>query len=357
MSFSRHLTSLIQAKILVADDDPLVRDAVVKILELFGHKVVAVEDGATALDTVSEDFDTIILDINMPGLDGFETIQALNERNSEIPVLFLTGAGSMEYAVKAINLGAYDFIAKPIEDLDLFDVKIRRAIEKRMFVRREKSYKEDLEKEVREKTKELAEKNVLLEQYSHNLEVSTLNTIITLNIALEEKDQYTAGHTKRVTEYSLLIGQAMNLQGDDLNVLGRASQLHDIGKLVIDVSCIQKPGPLTDEEWVLVKKHPEIGENIIKPLDFLGREVEIVRHHHERLDGKGYPDGLVGDEIDLLTKIITVADSFDAMTSRRSYKVNMQRDEAVAELRACSNTQFDPVVVEVFAEIIAQHTE
>lgn len=353
MSFS----SPIQAKILVADDDPLVRDAVVQILELFGHRVIAVEDGNTVLETVSEDFDTIILDINMPGLDGFETIQALNERNFEIPVLFLTGAGSMEYAVKAINLGAYDFIAKPIEDLDLFDVKIRRAIEKKMFVRREKSYKEDLEKEVREKTKELAEKNALLEQYSHNLEVSTLNTIITLNIALEEKDQYTAGHTKRVTDYSLMIGKAMNLPEDGLNVLGRASQLHDIGKLVIDVSCIQKVGPLTDEKWLLVKKHPEIGENIIKPLDFLGREGEIVRHHHERLDGKGYPDGLAGDEIGMLTKIITVADSFDAMTSRRSYKVNMTRDEAVAELRACSNTQFDPVVVDEFSAIIAKHKE
>ena len=354
MSFTSHSSSPIQSKILVADDDPLVRDAVVQILELFGHKVVAVEDGKTALDTVNEDFDSIILDINMPGLDGFETIQALNERNIDIPVLFLTGAGSMEYAVKAINLGAYDFIAKPIDDLELFDVKIRRAIEKRMFVRREKSYTENLEKEVRAKTRELAEKNVLLEQYSHNLEVSTLNTIITLNIALEEKDLYTAGHTKRVTDYSLMLGKAMQLPEDELDVLSRASQLHDIGKLVIDVSCIQKPGSLTDEEWMLVKKHPEIGENIIKPLDFLSREGDIVRHHHERVDGKGYPDGLAGGEIDLLTKIITVADSFDAMTSRRSYKVNMTKDEAVAELRACSNSQFDPVVVEAFAEILAK---
>jgi len=354
LSIRPHNSSLPPTKILLADDDSLVRDAVVKILELFGHQVIAVDDGRAALNLVSDDIDTIILDINMPGMNGFETIKALNEKNSDIPVLFLTGAGSMEFAVKAINLGAYDFISKPIEDLDLFDVKIRRAIEKKMFLRREKTYKENLEKEVRKKTKELAEKNLLLEKYSHHLEVSSVNTIITLNTALEEKDQYTAGHTKRVTEYSKIIGMAMGLPREDIDVLTRACQLHDIGKLVIDVSCIQKPGPLSDEEWILVKKHPEIGENIIKPLNFLEREGEIVRHHHERLDGRGYPDGLVGDQINLLTKIVTVADSFDAMTSKRSYKINMSKAEAVAELRAHCNTQFDPLVVESFADILSR---
>ena len=354
VSFIDQLTAPEKSQILIADDDPLVRDAVVKILELFGHNVTAVADGQEALQAVSDDFDTIILDINMPGLDGFQTIEALKDQHYEIPVLFLTGAGTMEYAVKAINLGAYDFIAKPIEDLDLFEVKIRRAIEKRMFLRREKSYKENLESEVKKKTKELAEKNILLKKYSHNLEVSSVNTIITLNTAMEEKDKYTAGHTQRVTEYALMIGKKMELHRKKLDVLNRASLLHDVGKLVIDVSCIQKPGPLNDEEWVRVKKHPEIGQNIIKPLNFLEQEGEIVRHHHERLDGKGYPDGLAGNKINLLTKILTVADSFDAMTSKRSYKINMTKDEALGELRACSHTQFDPDVVDAFAEILAQ---
>lgn len=341
-------------KILIADDDALVRDAVVKILELFGYQITAVPGGREALETLSDEYDAIILDINMPGMNGFETIQAINQRDLDIPVLFLTGAGTMEYAVKAISLGAYDFISKPIDDIDLFEVKIKRAIEKRMFLIKEKSYKQDLEKEVKLKTKELAEKNILLEQYSHHLEVSTVNTIITLNTALEEKDQYTAGHTRRVTEYSQMIGRAMDRSQAELNVLTRACQLHDIGKLVIDVSCIQKPGPLTDEEWTLVKKHPEVGENIIRPLSFLSREGTIVRHHHERLDGKGYPDGICGDEIDLLTKIVTVADSYDAMTSKRAYKVNLSKDEAIEEMRKYSNTQFDPKVVESFVDILAQ---
>jgi DNA-binding NtrC family response regulator len=164
-----------KAKILIADDDNLVRDSVRKILTMFGYQVVSCASGEKALAALNGDFDLVILDINMPGLDGFETLKLINERDYGIPVIFLTGAGSMEYAVKAINLGAYDFIPKPLEDLDIFHIKVKRAIEKRMYVIREKAYKENLEIEVRRKTRELAEKNRLLEAYSDDLEVSTLN--------------------------------------------------------------------------------------------------------------------------------------------------------------------------------------
>lgn len=343
-------------KILIADDDPLVRDAVTRILELFGHDVVAFPGGQEVVDFLKKGRDAeisaIILDINMPGMDGFDTIKAIKDKTDEIPVLFLTGAGSMEYAVKAINFGAYDFISKPIEDLDMFNVKIRRAIEKRMFVLREKAYTTNLEREVLAKTKELAEKNELLRLYSRNLEISTVNTIMSLQAALEEKDEYTAGHTLRVTEYALMIGRAMKLPGEDMTILERASSLHDIGKLVIDISCIQKPGPLSPEEWLVVKKHPVVGENIIKPLTFLERECSIVRHHHERVDGQGYPDGLHGSELDVLTRILVVADSYDAMTSKRSYKINLSRSQAVQELRRCANQQFDPEIVELFISLL-----
>ncbi len=340
------------SKILIADDDTLVREAVQKILTMFGHDVVSCASGEEAVEELKPDFDLIILDINMPGLDGFETLKLINERDYGIPVIFLTGAGSMEYAVKAINLGAYDFIPKPIEDLDIFNIKIKRAIEKRMYVIQEKAYKENLEVEVQNKTKELAEKNVLLEEYSHTLEVSALNTMLTLQTALEEKDQYTAGHTSRVTLYAVEIGQAMQLPQEDITILEKACKVHDIGKLVIDASYIRKPGPLTDEEWVLMKKHPEIGANIIKPLAFMQQEMFIVRHHHERIDGKGYPDGLGGDELDVLTKIITVADSYDAMTSKRSYKQNMEMSAAIEELNRCAGSQFDKEVVDIFVDVL-----
>ena len=336
------------SKILVADDDVLVRTTVSKVLEMFGHKVTTVPDGTDLIEIVDDSFDVIILDINMPGMDGFETIKVLNERNYEIPVLFLTGAGSMDYAVKAINLGAYDFLTKPIEDLDIFNVKVSRALEKRQYVLKERIYKLSLEDDIRGKARQLEEQNKLLRRYSHSLENATLQMMTSLQNAMEEKDYYTAGHTIRVTEYAVMLGLAMGLDEDDLVILRRAAQFHDIVKLVIDLSCIQKPGKLTDEEWALIRKHPVTGANIIQQLGFMEREHSIIRHHHEREDGKGYPDGLTSADLDQLTRILIVVDSYDAMTSRRNYRRNMSMDEAILELQRCAGTQFDPKTVEAF---------
>ncbi len=346
----------IQAKILVADDDNMVRTTVSKILEMFGHTVVAVDDGKYVAEIIDDTYDVILLDINMPGMDGFETIAALNGLEHDIPVIFLTGAGSMDYAVKAINLGAYDFLTKPIEDLDIFNVKIRRAIEKRMYIRRESHYKRELEDDVLAKAAELEETNKLLLTYSLSLENATVQLMSSLQNAMEEKDFYTAGHTMRVTEYAILLGMAMNLPESDMVILRRAAQFHDIGKLVIDLSCIQKPGKLTDEEWALIRKHPVVGANIIKPLGFMEKEQFIIRHHHERMDGKGYPDGLKGNELDQLTRILMVVDSYDAMTSRRNYRRNMTLEEAVQELNDCAGTQFDEACVLAFSEAIRDFT-
>ena len=159
------------------------------------------------------------------------------------------------------------------------------------------------------------------------------------------------------TRKSTIIGmidtsEAAMISGDDMLVLRRASQFHDIGKLVIDLSCIRKPGPLTEEEWELIKKHPEIGASIIEPLTFMDRERDIIRHHHEKIDGSGYPDGIGGKDLDTLTRIITIADSYAAMTSRRNYRRNLTNPEAVAELRRCAGSHFDAELVEIFAGVI-----
>lgn len=339
-------------EILIADDDSFVRETVATILEVLGYRVTAVDSGRAALSAVNERFSVIILDINMPDMDGFQTLDELNSKGLDIPVLFLTGVGTMNNVVRAMNLGAYDFISKPIIDPELFDVKVKRAIEKRCYVLRERGYKEELEREVKVKTRALAETNALLNQYSKYLESAAVNIIHTLQSAMEEKDVYTAGHTSRVTVYSRTIGMAMHLGDEEMRVLCRAAQLHDIGKLVIDTTSIMKPGPLTTKEWETVKKHPLVGENIISHLDFLHQERRIIRSHHERVDGRGYPHQLEGDEVDILTKIITVADSYDAMTSKRGYRKNLTRKEAFEELKRCSDSQFDPEVVRVFTSVL-----
>jgi response regulator RpfG family c-di-GMP phosphodiesterase len=231
-----------KAKILLADDDITARSTITTVLEMFGHIVKAVADGKEVVDIVNNSYDVIILDINMPGMGGFETIKVLNARHCNIPVLFLTGIGSMEYVVQAINLGGYDFLTKPIENLDIFNVKIRRAIEKRTFILREKNYKKSLELEVRDKTRELEESNRLLLTYSHSLENATVQLMSSLQNAMEEKDDYTVGHTLRVTEFAIMLGVAMNLSENDLVVLRRASQFHDIGKLVLTFPVFRNRG-------------------------------------------------------------------------------------------------------------------
>jgi putative two-component system response regulator len=338
------------AKIIVADDDALVCNAVVQILEVLGYRAVGVNGGLDLLNSVNESYDVILLDINMPDLGGFEAIDELSRRRYDIPIILLTGSGSMADAVRAINMGVYDFLSKPIEDLDIFDVKIKRAVEKRRYVLQERTYKQSLEDDVRRKTLQLEEQNKLLRAYSDSLENATVQLMSSLQRAMEEKDCYTAGHTMRVTSYAALLGTAMGLDGQDLIVLRRAAQFHDIGKLVIDISCIQKNGPLSIEERQLINEHPGVGANIIKPLGFMEREQFIIRHHHERMDGAGYPDGLTGNELDKLTKILTVADSYDAMTSYRNYRRNMNTEEAVEELNRCAGTQFDEEAVAVLSE-------
>lgn len=339
-------------RILIVDDDISIINILSLILEKFGCCVTTAANGKEALGLLTRNFDTIILDINMPELDGISLLRIIKTMGIDTPVLFLTGEKALENAKNAIELGAYDFIEKPIEDFEFFKLKIDRSLQKNNLIRKEKKHREDLEKEVKNKTMELENTNKILLQYSKRLEDSTIETISTLMVALEEKDRMTIGHTNRVTHYAKLLAQKNGLPARDCQAVARASQLHDIGKLVIDSSYIHKVGPLTDNEWNAIKKHPETGAAILAPLGFLQREKKIVHQHHEWFDGTGYPDGIKGMEIDLLARIVTIADSYDAMTSPRSYKEAIGRAEAIQELERCAGTQFDPSLTESFIEII-----
>ncbi|PID76364.1 MAG: cyclic di-GMP phosphodiesterase response regulator [Deltaproteobacteria bacterium] len=336
----------------MADGDVTDRGIIARTLGAFHHKVTAVCSGKKVIETVTDEFDVIILAINLPEMDGFETAEILKKLEHEIPVIFLTKDASAENAIRAVGLGAYDFLIKPVQDFDAFHTKIKGAAQKRRHILKERAYREYLEEEIVHKTRELEEKNRLLHAYGDGLESATVKMMSSLQNAMKEKDCYTAGHTVRVTEYAVMLGRAMGLPHRDILALGRAAQFHDVGKLVIDLSCIQKPGKLSITEWDLIRKHPVVGANIVRPLGFMEREAFIIRHHHERLDGSGYPDGLTGKYLDLLTRILMVVDSYDAMTSRRNYRVNLNMEQALSELYGISGSQFDSEVVECFAKNI-----
>jgi len=343
------LSHLREKRILLAEDDSVVRRVLHEYLQMSGYNIVSAADGAEANDLFSrEEFDLLITDLTMPIMDGFALMRAAMRLQPLTPIIILSGDGTFENAQKAIQMGAYDFVPKPVHDFASLKLCINRALERKDLLVSQKDYQQNLEKTVAEQTKELAEKNVMLEEYTVRLEDVSVSVIVSLQTALEEKDRYTAGHSMRVTRYAEGIGRELSLAENDLWLLTTAGKLHDIGKLMIELSFINKPGPLSPDEWETMKKHPIIADRILAPLPFLEETRPIIRHHHERMDGSGYPDGLSGDEVDELTQILAVADSYDAMTSNRSYRRSLTMDEALAELVDCAERFWRFEIVDAF---------
>jgi len=279
-------------------------------------------------------------------MNGFEMMKEALKIQPLTPIVILSGQSTFENALQAIQMGAYDFITKPVTDFGTLRVCVNRGLERKSFLVFQKEYRQYLEQIVAEQSAELVRKNQMLSDYADRLEEVSVSTISTLQVALEEKDPYTAGHSLRVTDYCLGTGRQLGLVDQDLWVLSTGAKLHDIGKMLMDTGYIHKPGPLTEAEWMAMKQHPVVADRILGPLPFLREVRPLVRHHHERLNGSGYPDGLQEGEIDLLTMILAVADSYDAMTSRRSYRPTLYVAEAVAELKRCSGVLFRVDVVQ-----------
>ncbi len=188
--------------------------------------------------------------------------------------------------------------------------------------------------------------------FQYTIDHNYLDMAQSLIITLEEKDSYTKGHSERVQKYAVKIAEKMKLPKKTIKILSDLSILHDIGKIIVDSSILTKPGKLTEEEWMSIKKHPEIGAKMIAPIDGFAHSIPLIKYHHERIDGKGYPDGLSGENIPLLAKIMAVADSFDAMTSPRAYKSTMDIEQAKNELIKNAGSQFDEKIVKVMVELI-----
>ncbi|MGB7283026.1 MAG: HD domain-containing phosphohydrolase [Candidatus Acidiferrum sp.] len=335
-------------QILVVDDEEAIREVVSTMLESKGYRCTAVSNGRAAQEQVKRSTpDLVLSDMIMPEMDGIKLLDWLREYDPEVPVIMVTAIHDISTALEAIRRGAYDYILKPFEKDQLF-LGVGRALQHRRLVAENRSYQLKLEAQVEERTAQLTGALAQLEQ-------SYDDTLEALGSALDLKDAETEGHCQRVTAFTISIAKAMPVPNHYLPILARAAFLHDIGKMAIPDGILRKPGPLTDDEKQVMRKHCEIGYNMLIRIPFLRDAAEIVLAHQEFYDGTGYPRGLKGDQIPLGARIFTIADSLDAMISDRPYRKALPMSHACQEIRRCSDTQFDPKVVEVFLTIPEQH--
>ena len=325
-------------KILAVDDEQGIIDSLSIFLKRSGYSFTGITDPAEAIERIkNEHFDLLLLDFIMTPLHGDQVVEEIRKFNKELYILLLTGhkdlAPPLE-TIKRLDIQGY------CEKSDKFD-QLLLLIESGI-----KSVEQM--REIKEINKKLADTYKQLEQ-------AYMESIQTLRYTVEAKDTYTRGHSDRVSEYSVLIGETLGLPVEDIKKLKIGGLFHDIGKIGVPDSILQKEGKLSDDEYSEIKNHPSIGAHILSTASIFQDILPIVKHHHERYDGKGYPSQLAGENIPYLARITAVADTFDAMTSKRSYRDSLPLDYVISEFERCKGTQFDPKIADVFLDILKNH--
>lgn len=336
--------------ILVIDDDPAIRKVLSLGLERLGYTVrIAIngQEGLDALESHSCDPDCILLDIRMPVLSGKEALPKIRELLPLTPVIMLTAYNDLATGLDAMRNGAFDYLVKPSR-LEQIAETIGKALRYRDIVwekyeqdKKNEEYKQSLELSMQSRTLELNETY-------QKLKAANMQTVQALAETIEAKDQYTQGHCERVRNLAVSLAHELKLPNDQIEPLEYAALLHDIGKIGIPERILNKVGPLDQEEIEVIKMHPIIGAQILSIVEFFAPAINGVRHHHERWDGAGYPDGVAGENIDPLARIITLADTFDAMAQSRPYRKALPLEAVLEEIRAESGKQFAPDVVAAF---------
>ncbi|MDA1088207.1 MAG: diguanylate cyclase [Verrucomicrobia bacterium] len=327
--------------VMVVDDEAPILELLRRLLEAAGFEVtrhLTATDALEALRSKTVSYDVVLTDITLSQEEtGFDVLQGLSEIDDTIVPIVMTGHATTDNAVSSLRHGVYDFISKPIDAKKLIAL-ITRAVEYRRLRQDNRRYQMRLEDMVREKSRELA---LALERTKESYNF-TLEAMVAM---LDAREQGTGRHSLNVRELSLILGREMELTPDELHDLSLGALLHDIGKIAIPDAILLKPGPLTAEEWTVMRTHARVGYELVSSSPFLAGAAEIVLSHQEHYDGSGYPRALAGEDIAMGARIFAVVDAYDAMRSDRPYRQAMTRENAVAELRRCSGTQFDPVVV------------
>ena len=316
-----------------------------------GYRCETACNGAESLRKLrASSFELVVSDIDMPEMDGVQLLQEIKKTHPDTEIIMLTGVVDVDTAIQSMRLGAYDYLTKPF-NLAEVRITVERALEKRRLIRENREYQRTLEARVAERTAELIRKNREVEELFDRLKSSYQTTLETLATALDTRDTETLGHSLRVASYTVAVARRMGVVEPELTDIYRGALLHDVGKIGIPDAILRKPDKLTPEEWVEMRKHPEIGYRILQGIHFLEMAREIVLSHQETYDGSGYPRGLKGKDIPLGARVFSVVDTLDAMTSDRPYRKALPYEAARSEILRFSGTQFDPDVVKVFLEI------
>jgi putative two-component system response regulator len=332
-------------RLLVVDDEEAIRLALTRFLRSRGYEVEAAGTGSAALVQLGRASYTLMLcDIRMPGMSGLDVLRQALSGDPDLAVVMLTAVNDASTATEALARGAYDYLVKPV-DLPHLQGALERALHKRTLLLEQRRVEHLIRDEVASRTSELEHEKEAL----RSLTVSVAETLIN---AMEAKNIYLRGHSKRVAELAASIADTMGLDPDMVEAIRLAGQLHDVGKIGIREEVLNKPARLTPEEFTHVQEHVEIGMEILAPLRHLGLVLDYIHDHHEHWDGSGYPRGLSGEAISMGGRILAAADAYDALTSRRPYREPMSPPETLEFLHPQSGALLDPNVYDALRTVV-----
>ncbi len=324
------------ASLLVVDDEPLVGAILQRWLEMEGYRCDVALSGPQALSKLqASPYELVLSDIMMPGMDGISLLARIRDGWPSTAVIMITGVDDRESARRALELGAYGYVIKPLERNEIL-INVYSALERRRLTLESLAYEEELERKVEERTRELRKRE---EEIAFRLVA-----------AAEYRDDETGAHVQRVGLFAEALAQALGWDHERTYLIRRAAPMHDIGKIGIPDHILRKPGPLTSEEFETIKQHTVIGKEILSGSDIplLNLAAEVALHHHERWDGTGYPMGLKGEEIPISARLVAICDVFDALTNDRVYRLAMEEEKALEIMHQGNGSHFDPSLFQVF---------